>query len=166
LLLSICRFVWLGIPIIEGKKVDFDFLLTLSDFDFILLEKPSFTPFLCTMLLSNIPVYIDMLTLITGRNLSVWSYKMSGETFRSGVWFSHKKDLKMGCKNQSWKHRPVINVTCLLYLNQPSMTIEHFPLTLGFFTSNGQTTKGLFILCWHVVNHSHPALHSVLLGTS
>jgi hypothetical protein len=47
-------------------------------------------------------------------NLSVWSYKMSGETFWSGVWFSHEKDFKMGCKNQNWKHRPVnINVTCL-----------------------------------------------------
>jgi hypothetical protein len=45
-------------------------------------------------------------------NLSVWSYKMSGETFWSGVWFSHE-DLKMVCKNQNWKHRPVINVTCL-----------------------------------------------------
>jgi hypothetical protein len=38
---------------------------------------------------------------------------MSVETFWSGVWFSYKKDLKMGCKSQSWKHRPVINLTCL-----------------------------------------------------
>jgi hypothetical protein len=45
-------------------------------------------------------------------NISAWSYKMSGETFWSGVWFSYKKDLEMGCKNQNWKHRPVINVTC------------------------------------------------------
>jgi hypothetical protein len=39
---------------------------------------------------------------------------MSGAIFWSGVWFSYKKDLKMGCKNQNWKHRPIINVTCLL----------------------------------------------------
>jgi hypothetical protein len=32
---------------------------------------------------------------------------MSDKTFWSGVWFSYnmyKKDLKMGCKNQNWKH--------------------------------------------------------------
>jgi hypothetical protein len=49
---------------------------------------------------------------------------MSGETFWLGVWFSHK-DLKMGCKNQNWKHRPVINVTCLL----TPLTLEVKPLS-------------------------------------
>jgi hypothetical protein len=53
-----------------------------------------------------------ILCIVHKWNLSVWSYNTSGETFRSGVWFSHKKDLKMGYKNQNWKHRPVINVAC------------------------------------------------------
>jgi hypothetical protein len=58
-------------------------------------------------------VWIHTVYIVHKLNLSVRSYKMSGETIWSGVWFSHKKDLKMGCKNQNWKHRPVINVTCL-----------------------------------------------------
>jgi hypothetical protein len=53
-------------------------------------------------------------------NLSVWSYEMSGETFWSGAWFSYKKDLKIGCKNQNWKHRPVIN------FNNMSICIQLF----------------------------------------
>jgi hypothetical protein len=65
------------------------------------------------MFLASIYRFVCGYILCIGRkwNLSVWSYKMSGETFWSGVWFSHKKDFKMGCKNQNWKHRPVINVT-------------------------------------------------------
>jgi hypothetical protein len=75
----------------------------------------------------------------------VWSYEIS-ETFWSGVWFSHKKDLKMGCKNQNWKHRPVINVTCLFgQLTAESRTearfcyLEHCwslspPRPVGIFT--------------------------------
>jgi hypothetical protein len=31
-----------------------------------------------------------ILRIVHKWNLSVWSYKMSGETFWSGVWFSHK----------------------------------------------------------------------------
>jgi hypothetical protein len=42
-----------------------------------------------------------ILCIVHKWNLLVWSYKMSGETFWSGVWFSHKKDFKMGCKNQN-----------------------------------------------------------------
>jgi hypothetical protein len=54
-----------------------------------------------------------ILCIVHKWRLSLWSYKMSGEIFWLGIWFSHKNDLKMGCKNQNWKHRPIINVTCL-----------------------------------------------------
>jgi hypothetical protein len=33
---------------------------------------------------------------------------MSGETFWSGVWFSHKKDLKMGCKTNTGNIDPLL----------------------------------------------------------
>jgi hypothetical protein len=62
-----------------------------------------------------------------------WSYEMSDETFWAGVWFSYKKDLKMGCKNQNWKHRPVINlITCLTLYELEN--VNKNPPSLQFIT--------------------------------
>jgi hypothetical protein len=88
-----------------------------------------------------IALFVDTYcVLYTKWNISVWSYEMSGETFFwSGVWFSYKKDLKMGCKNQNWKHRPVINVTYIFLI---AKTIKA--------TRSCQciTTKAMMTRCW------------------
>jgi hypothetical protein len=62
-------------------------------------------------------VWMYILCIVHKCNLSVWSYNMSGETFWSGVWFSYKKDLKMGCKNQNCIGNidPLLTLTCLLH---------------------------------------------------
>jgi hypothetical protein len=62
---------------------------------------------------SGVHIYISFYCVLytneiylRGMELQDETQTMSGgETFWSGVWFSYKKDLKMGCKNQNWKHR-------------------------------------------------------------